>query len=76
MPPNCALKKKKRKAGPDTAQAETSSPVCPAQGSGGGGDTGIILDLNWLPGDPPPPFWLVIFLSFCQVVGYKGLHFN
>lgn len=48
MTPNCALKK----AGPDTAQAETSFPACPAQGSGGGRDT---VDLNRLPGAPPAP---------------------
>lgn len=70
MPPNCALKKQDL-----TLHKQRPLPQPAQHSSGGGRDT---VDLNRLPGDPPTPtpFWLVIFLSFCQVVGYKGLHFN
>lgn len=57
-------------------QMEALVPACGGswgRGAEGSGDASGSLPSSLVL---PSPFWLVIFLSFCQVAGYKGLHFN
>lgn len=79
------LPPRRSSGGAVTAANGAFLPARPSPGRELGEGRGAEERLRDLPPAPPPPprrerppprFWLVIFLSFCQAVGYKGLQSN